>query len=488
MRVLGDLFDDGMVHRFDNYVDGVWVGSDDYIANINPSDITDTIGEFARATTATAEMAVAAAVRAQPAWAELSPFRRFEILDWIGAEIIGNQKEIGRLLAREEGKTVAEATNEVNRAGALFKYFASESLRSHSESLVSARPGVAVQVQREPIGVVGLITPWNFPMSIPAWKTAPALACGNCVVLKPAELVPASAWALAEIISRSTMPAGVFNLVMGRGQDAGAAIASSPHVNGVSFTGSQAIGRQIGCGCAARGARFQLEMGGKNPLVILNDADISLAIRATIEGSYHSAGQRCTASSRLIVEDGICDAFVSRLTDVVGQLRVGHALDPETEIGPVVSKQQLDTSLSYLRIGVDDGAELAVGGELLKREHDGFYLQPALLVDTDNNMRINREEIFGPIASVIRADDYDHALSIANDTEYGLSAAIITTDRKNADDFKRRAQAGMVVVNGSTAGMDFHAPFTGRKGSSYGPPERGRFARDFYTAVRVIYD
>ena len=472
---------------YSNFIDGQWVPGSSVRPNINPSDTSDVIGEFSVGSRSDAEAAIAAAKAAAPAWAATSPYRRFEILDRIGSEIIARQEEIGRLLAREEGKTLAEAINEVSRAGALFKVFASEPLHASGERLTSTRAGTEIEICREPLGVVGLITPWNFPASIPAWKTAPALAFGNCVILKPADLVPATAWAFAEIIARSGLPNGVFNLVMGPGSDVGEAIVASPDVAAVSFTGSQPVGRRIAEVCLARGARFQLEMGGKNPLIVLDDADVETAVNAAVQGAYFSTGQRCTASSRLIATKGIHDRFVDALTAKLKALRVGDALEPSTDIGPVVSQEQLDIDLSYLEIGRQEGATLVTGGDRLSLPKAGYYLSPALFVDTSNTMRINREEIFGPIASVIRADDYEQALHVANDTEFGLSAGIITQDPKVWRHFKRHAQAGMVVINGSTAGMDFHAPFTGRKGSSFGPPERGHFAREFYTTAKVVY-
>ena len=487
MKSAGQMPSQGSQATHANFIDGQWVTTGDAKPNINPSDTNDVVGAFSIGRRADAEAAIAAAKAAAPAWAASSPYQRFEILDRIGSEIIARQEEIGRLLAREEGKTLAEAVNEVSRAGALFKVFASDPLHASGERLTSTRAGTEIEVCREPLGVVGLITPWNFPASIPAWKTAPALAFGNCVVLKPADLVPATAWAFAEIIARSGIPKGVFNLVMGPGSEVGEAIVASPDVAAVSFTGSQPIGRRIAETCLARGARFQLEMGGKNPLIVLDDANVDRAVNAAVQGAYFSTGQRCTASSRLVVTKGIHDRFIEALIAKLKALRVGDALGPDTDIGPVVSQEQLDIDLSYLEVGRQEGATLVTGGDRLSRPKVGYYLSPALFVDTDNQMRINREEIFGPIASVIRADDYEQALQVANDTDFGLSAGIITQDPKVWRHFKAHAQAGMVVINGSTAGMDFHAPFTGRKGSSFGPPERGHFAREFYTAAKVVY-
>ena len=344
-----------------------------------------------------------------------------------------------------------------------------------------------MDVYREPLGVVGLITPWNFPLAIPAWKIAPALAYGNTVVLKPADLVPASAWAIADILRKHGAPEGVFNLVMGRGSVVGEAILDFPDIVAVSFTGSVDTGRHIAQKCAARLAKFQLEMGSKNPLVVLDDADLGVAVNCALNGAFFQTGQRCTASSRLIVTDQIHDRFVAAVIDGMKQLKVDHALKPGTQVGPAVDQNQLDQDLRYIELGQQEGGKLAFGGERLKRETDGYYLQPALITDTTNQMRINREEVFGPVASVIRVKNYDEALEVANDSSFGLSWGICTTSLKHASDFKRNAEAGLVMVNLPTAGVDYHVPFGGRKGSSYGPREQGRYAVEFYTTVKTAY-
>ena len=341
--------------------------------------------------------------------------------------------------------------------------------------------------RREPLGVVAAITPWDFPIAIPAWKIAPALAYGNTVVMKPADLVPGCAWALADILARAGIPAGVFNLVMGRGSIVGEVLVNDPGVAALSFTGSVSTGRAIAAKAVARMAKVQLEMGGKNPLVVLDDADLPTAVNAAIQGAYYSTGQRCTASSRLIVTAGIHDRFVAAMTDKLKSLKVDDALAPGTDIGPVVDPSQLEQDLRYIEIGKSEGARLAAGGERLTRENEGYYLSPALFTGADNAMRIAREEIFGPVACVIRARDYDEALALANDTEFGLCTGIVTTSLKHAAHFKRHAQAGMVMVNLPTAGVDYHVPFGGRKGSSYGPREQGRYAAEFYTTVKTAY-
>ncbi len=473
---------------FPNLIAGAAVEVREASRNINPSDTRDAIGEFAVGSRADAEAAIAAAADAFPVWSRTNALHRSEILDRIGGELIARSPEIGDMLAREEGKTLKEATAEVLRAGQLFKFFAAEAYRSNSEGLPSVRDEVGLIVAREPIGVVGIITPWNFPIAIPAWKIAPALAYGNTVVFKPAELVPGSAWLLAEIINRAGLPPGAFNLVMGEGAVVGDAIVSSKKVAGVSFTGSTRVGKAIGHVLFERGARMQLEMGGKNPLIVLDDAPLESAVDCALQGAFFSTGQRCTASSRLIVTPGIHDAFVARLKERMKDLVIGDARDPDTHIGPVVSDAQLAVDEHYLELGRSEGARLAEGGERLKRKAPGYYLGPALFTHTTNRMVINREEIFGPIAAVIQARDYEEALFIANDTEAGLSSGIVTRNAKIIRHFRENAEAGMVQINLPTAGMDFHAPFTGRKQAGYGPAEKGGYAREFFTAVKVTHE
>ncbi|WP_429885284.1 aldehyde dehydrogenase family protein [Geoalkalibacter halelectricus] len=474
-----------MLHK--NFIDGQWVAGSGETLNINPSDTRDVIGRYARADRAQAQEAVAAARAAFASWRSAGIQQRHDILDHIGTEILARREDLGRLLSREEGKTLPEGIGEATRAGMIFKFFAGEVLRLDGERLPSVRPGVEVEVSREPLGVVAVISPWNFPIAIPAWKIAPALACGNCVVFKPAALVPGSAWALAEIIAHSGLPAGVFNLVMGSGAEVGETLVDSTQVDALTFTGSNAVGRALAPRLVGRGARVQLEMGGKNPLVVLDDADLEVAVHCAIQGAYYSTGQRCTASSRLIVTAGIHDRFVERLVEKMQALRVDHALKEGSDIGPVVDQAQLDQDLDYLRIGREEGARLVCGGDLVERETPGYYLSPALFTETSNAMRINREEIFGPIAAVIRVQDYEEALAVANDTEFGLTSGIVTTSLKHASDFKRRAQAGLVMVNLPTAGVDYHVPFGGRKGSSFGPREQGGYAREFFTIVKTAY-
>ena len=470
-----------------NFINGAWIEGSGVTIDINPSDVSDVIGEYTQADKAQTEEAIAAAKLAFPAWSMATPQQRADALEMIGVELLARKDEIGRMLAREEGKPLGNGIAETTRAAQIFKFFAQETLRVEGTALASVRPGVDVTVTREPVGVVGLIAPWNFPIAIPAWKIAPALAYGNCVVFKPADLVPGTAWMLAEIISRAGLPKGVFNLVMGRGSVVGQTLLDSRDVNAISFTGSVETGAKVAMACASRGAKFQLEMGGKNPLVVMDDANLDAAVAGAVDGAYLQTGQRCTASSRLIVHSKIHDAFVEKTITALKALKVDHALKDGTQIGPVVDASQLAQDEKYIAIGRDEGAELAWGGERLNRDTKGYYLSPALFVNTKNNMRINQEEVFGPVATVIKVESYDEALAVANDTKFGLSSGIYTGSLKFASDFRRKSQAGMVMVNLPTAGVDYHVPFGGRKGSSMGSREQGRFAAEFYTSVKTSY-
>lgn len=472
-----------------NYVAGEWLAGTNAVSNVNPSNTWDVVGEYAQASATDVARAIDAASDAFRSWSRSTIQTRHDCLKTISDEILSRKEELGRLLSREQGKTLPEGIGEVTRAGQIFQFFAGECLRLAGEKLPSVRAGVDVEITREPLGVVGLITPWNFPVAIPAWKIAPALAYGNTVVFKPAELVPGSAHALTQIIARAGIPPGVFNLVMGRGSVAGEAMLNNVKIAAVSFTGSTSTGRHVARSCTTADPmkKVQLEMGGKNPMVVLDDADLNLAIECAVNSAFFSTGQRCTASSRLIVTDGVHDDFVAAMVERMKSLVVDDACKPGTHIGPVVDQRQLDQDLSYIRLGQDEGAKLVAGGELLNRDAPGFYLSPALFADVDNRMRIAREEIFGPVATVIRARNYEDALEIANDTSFGLSSGICTSSLKYASHFKRNAQAGMIMVNLPTAGVDYHVPFGGRKGSSYGPREQGRYAAEFYTTVKTSY-
>lgn len=473
--------------QYDHFINGQWVASDSYTSNTSPSDLSDTIGQYANGSVEQMQAAIKAANSAQGQWSEAGLETRKAVLDFIGNELIERSAEIGRVLAREEGKTLAEGAGEVYRSGQFFQYYAAQTLRMMGELAESVRPGIDVEVRREPVGVVGVITPWNFPVAVAAWKVAPALAYGNCVVLKPAEDTPASAWMLAEIISRSGLPDGVFNMVMGQGSVVGEALSTSRDVQALSFTGSVPIGQRIAQNVVANMGKVQLEMGSKNALLVLNDADLDTAVQCAINGAFFGTGQKCTASSRLIVEEGIYDAFTSELVKAMSGLKVGNPLEEGMQIGSLASQSQFEKVMGYIDEAKEAGANLLAGGNELEVSKKGYYIEPTLFGDTQNDMRINREEVFGPVACLIKARDYEHGLQLVNDTDYGLTAGVITESLGRAAHFKKYAKSGCVMVNLPTAGTDYHVPFGGRKASSYGSREQGKYAEEFYTVVKTSY-
>jgi aldehyde dehydrogenase (NAD+) len=471
---------------FKNLIAGEWVGETGS-KNINPSNTADVIGVYAQADVEQTKQAIAAAKDALPAWSRSGLLERHAILSKTAHEIMARKDELGRLLSREEGKTLPEGIGEVLRAGQIFEFFAGEALRLNGEMIPSVRPGVGVEITREAVGVVGIITPWNFPSAIPSWKIAPALCHGNTIVIKPADLVPGSTWAIVDILVRAGLPKGVLNLVMGRGSVVGQTMLDSPDIDAITFTGSTGTGKRVADASVKVMRKFQLEMGGKNPTIVLDDADLKVAVDTVTNSAFFSTGQRCTAASRIIVTDGIYQKFVDGLTERAKALKVGDALQSGIEMGPVVDASQLKQDTDYIEIGQKEGAKLAAGGKLLKRETEGFYLEPTIFTEAHNQMRIAREEIFGPVATIIRVKDYEEALATSNDTEFGLSAGIVTTSLKYATHFKRNSESGMVMVNVPTAGVDFHVPFGGRKSSSYGPKEQGTYAKDFFTQLKIAY-
>ena len=476
-----------MTHELiNNLIDGEWVTSDDKSTNINPANVEEVIGLYARASASDVSDAAKAAHIASETWRYSSPQIRADLLEKIASAILSRKDEIGRLLAREEGKTLPEAVGETVRAAQIFKFFSGEALRVTGDALASVRPDMDVEVTREPLGTIGIITPWNFPIAIPAWKIAPALAYGNTVLFKPADLTPGCGHMLASIIHQAGCPKGVFNLVMGRGSVVGEAMVENPLINGISFTGSVPIGRALAVKAAEHMKKLQLEMGGKNPMVVMDDADLDVSIPVCINGAFFSTGQRCTASSRLLVHEKIYDDFVMKLSSETKKLTVGDPLEDGIAIGPVVSENQLKGNLDYVALAQQEGADV-VGGERLNLSTNGFFQSPAIFLNATNEMRIAQEEIFGPCATVIKIGNIDDAIETANNTQFGLSAGICTSSLRNAREFKRRSRAGMVMVNVPTAGVDYHVPFGGTKGSSYGAREQGRYAIEFYTSVKTSY-
>ncbi|WP_299860096.1 aldehyde dehydrogenase family protein [uncultured Hoeflea sp.] len=469
------------------YIDGRWHDGAGTIENRNPSDLSDVIGNYGQASGADLDAALAAARNAQPVWWRAGVQKRHDVLMSIGTELMARAEEIGRLLSREEGKPLAEGKGEVYRAGQFFTYFAAEVLRQQGDFAESVRPGIEIDVRREPVGVVAIISPWNFPVATPAWKIAPALAFGNAVVWKPANLTPASACALTDIIARQDIPSGLFNLVAGPGRDVGQRLVESADVDAITFTGSVPVGRRIAGSAIGNMPKLQMEMGSKNPFLVMDDADLDLAVGHCVNAAFGGTGQKCTAASRLIVHESVHDAFAEKFVAATKTLQVGHALEDGTQIGPVVSQDQFDQNLDYVRIGQDEGAELVCGGQRLERSTEGYFMDPAVFVGTSNDMRINREEMFAPITCIIKAGGYEEALAIANDTQFGLTAGIMTTSLARAGHFRANMKAGCVMVNLPTAGTDYHVPFGGRGASSYGPREQGRYAAEFYTTVKTAY-
>lgn len=473
---------------FRNYIAGEWVnGNNGSIANISPADLNDVIGHYAQADRAQTEAAIAAAQQGQQEWQKSGLERRYSVLMAIGDELIARKDELGKILAREEGKTLAEGVGETYRSGQFFHYYAAEVLRQMGETADSVRDGIEIETRREPVGVVAIITPWNFPIATGAWKIAPALAFGNAIVWKPANQVPASAWALTEIISRQGLPVGTFNLVMGPGAEVGDALIHSNAINALTFTGSLETGRKVAAATATNLVKCQLEMGSKNALIVLDDADLDNAVECAVGGAYGGTGQKCTASSRLIVTEGIHDHFVAAMIQRMKKLVVGHPLKQGVHIGAVADSSQMHQNLEYLALAKKEGANLVYGGEVLQQETEGYYMQPALFTNTTNVMTINREEAFAPIACIIKVKDYDEALATLNDTNFGLTGGICTQSLHYASHFKRNAKVGCVMVNLPTAGTDYHVPFGGRKDSSFGPREQGTYAKEFYTVVKTTY-
>lgn len=470
-----------------NYIAGDWLDGPSTIENINPSDLADVIGHFAQADASQLDKALDAARQAQKEWAATGLEARQTILMNIGNELMQRCEELGTLLSREEGKPFAEGKGEIYRAGQFFTYYAAEVLRQIGDTADSVRPNIEIDVRREPVGTVAIVSPWNFPTATAVWKIAPALAFGNAVIWKPANLVPASAVALAEIIAKQDLPAGLFNLVMGAGGTIGQKLIESPAIDAISFTGSVEVGKQIAQSAIGNLTKVQMEMGSKNALAVMDDADLDLAVAAALGGAFGGTGQKCTASSRLIVHQAVHDEFVDRLVAGAKAMVVDHALKDGTQIGPVVSQTQLDENLAYMDLARAEGGEVLCGGERVERDTEGYFMTPAVVAGTSNEWRINREEMFAPIACVIKASGYDEALHLVNDTHFGLTSGIITRDLARATDFRRNAKTGCVMVNLPTAGTDYHVPFGGRGSSSYGPREQGGYAVEFFTTVKTAY-
>lgn len=479
------------VKTYRNFIGGEWVesSSDRTLLNTNPADVRDVLGVAPQSTAEEARAAVDAARAAFPAWRDTpAPVRgRILLRAW---QIMDQEKDqLARMLTREEGKTVKESLGEVLRTINILEYTAAEGRRLAGETLPSELPRNFAYTLRQPLGVIACITPWNFPVAIPCWKIAPALVTGNTVVFKPASLTPETAAAVVSIFERAGLPRGVLNLVLGSGGTVGNAILDHPAVRAVSFTGSNEIGAQIYARGAVRMIRVQCEMGGKNPVVVMADADLDLAVEATAQGAFGSTGQRCTATSRVIVEEDVADAFVERLAARAKRIRVGNGLVDGVDMGPAVDEAQLATDLRYLDVGRGEGAAQVCGGERLAGgDYDhGFYVAPTVFDHVTPTMRIAQEEVFGPVVTVLRVRDFDEALAAANAVRYGLSSAIFTRDSTNVFRFVDEIEAGIVHVNSGTPGGEAQLPFGGTKDTGVGPREQGSGAVDFFTEMKTVY-
>ena len=478
--------------RYDLFLDGRSVPAADgkTFTTINPADTRETIAEYASGGAADAAAAVAAAKAAFPKWAAQTSVARGRILAKASQLLEARKGELAELLVREEGKTLAEATGEVQRAADILRFYGGLGYQLGGQTIPHDLPGNLMYTRREPLGVVGLITPWNFPIAIPAWKMAPALVCGNTVVLKPASQAPAMALELAKVLAEAGLPAGVLNVVTGDGRPFAAELAANPAVQGVSFTGSTAVGRSIYQSIAPRMVRAQMEMGGKNPTIVLADADLDLAGTLVARAGFGLTGQACTATSRVIVERPVLAAFTEKLIAQAKGWKVGPGLAAGVQMGPAVSEAELNGNLDYLQIARTEGAKLLWGGERLT-EGDlahGWFMQPAVIGDVTPSMRIAREEVFGPVVAVIAVDSFDEALAVANSVDVGLSASLVTRDFKKAMLYAERIEAGVVKVNQISTGLALQAPFGGMKSSSTDSfREQGVAALDFFTRSKTVY-
>jgi methylmalonic acid semialdehyde dehydrogenase len=474
-----------------NFINGEWVESvsTKTVNNINPANTDDIIGTIKLATRDEARRAVEAASEAFKTWRTTPAPTRGRIVARFARLLEDNKEELARILTREEGKTLAESRGELQRSINVAEFCAGEARRMNGETIQSELPSNFAYTIKQPIGVVACITPWNFPVAIPVWKIAPALVAGNTVVFKPATLTPATATRIVELFQEAGIPKGVLNLILGSGSEAGDEIINHPAVRAVSFTGSNEVGIRLYEQVSRRGVKVQCEMGGKNPVVVLEDADLDLAVESTAQGAFGSTGQRCTATSRAVVVSEIADEFVARIVKRAQSLRLGAGDDPKTDVGPSVDENQFKTVLRYIEIGKEDGAELKCGGRQAQGDdlNKGFFVEPTVFDHVTPDMRIAREEIFGPVLSVQRVRDFEEAMQVANDCEYGLSSSIFSNDAARIFRFVDEIETGMTHINSPTTGGEAHIPFGGIKATGIGEREQGSTALDFYTELKVVY-
>jgi aldehyde dehydrogenase (NAD+) len=479
------------MQTYRNFINGQWLesASNRTVENRNPANTDDILGIIKQATREEARLAVESAYEAFRGWRSTPAPTRGKIVARAARLMEDHKEELAQLLTREEGKTIGESRGELQRSINVAEFCAGESRRLNGETIQSELPSNFAYTIKQPLGVVACITPWNFPVAIPVWKIAPALVAGNSVVFKPASLTPATAIRIVELFEEAGLPKGVLNLVIGSGAEVGDEILNHPAVKAVSFTGSNEIGIRLYEQVSRRGAKVQCEMGGKNPVVVLEDADLNLAVESTAQGAFGSSGQRCTATSRAVVVNDVADEFVKRLAARAESMRIGNGADPRTEMGPSVDENQFGTVLRYIEIGREDGAQLACGGERATGEglEKGYFVQPTVFDHVKPDMRIAREEVFGPVLSVIRVKDFDEAMTAANDSEYGLSSSIFSNDAARIFRFVDEIETGMTHINSPTTGGEAHIPFGGIKATGIGDREQGSTALDFYTEIKVVY-
>ncbi|HWO94878.1 MAG TPA: alpha-ketoglutaric semialdehyde dehydrogenase GucD [Bacillus sp. (in: firmicutes)] len=473
-----------------NYINGIWTASqsDEVINSLNPADQNEIVGTVQQSSMEDLNEAVEAAKNALPKWREMSPVQRGEFLRKAADLLEEKADEIAEMATKEMGKVVKETKGEVLRGAAILRYYAQEGMRQVGEVLPSSNPNNMLYAKRVPVGIVAVIAPWNFPIAIPIWKIAPALIYGNTVVFKPAAETGLTAGKIVEVFDQAGLPAGVLNLVNGQGSVIGQGLVDHKDVNAITFTGSNAVGKQVALGAVARGAKYQLEMGGKNPVIVLEDADLNHAAELTVTGAMKQTGQRCTATSRAYIHSLIYNEFKEKVLEKVRSLKIGNALEEGVDLGPLSSKAQMDTVLGYIEKGKEEGAVLLTGGSVPKVEEvaNGYYVEPTVFENVTNDMTIAREEIFGPVLCLVKVDSFEEAIEQANDTIYGLSASLFTRDLSKAFTFVNEIEAGLVQINGETGGAEPQAPFGGMKESSSGSREQGQAAKEFFTTVKTI--
>ncbi|MFP3918395.1 alpha-ketoglutaric semialdehyde dehydrogenase GucD [Lysinibacillus telephonicus] len=477
-----------MADLFLNYINGEWreSGSGQLIDSINPAN-REVIGSVQSSTIEDVNDAIQAANDAKKSWRQLGQYNRGQILYKVAEILEKNLEDVAQNLTKEMGKTLPEAIGETQRGISILKYYASEGTRKEGDVIPSSDKDALMFTKRVPLGVVGIITPWNFPVAIPIWKIAPALVYGNTVVFKPASEAAVTAAKIVKCFDEAGLPPGVLNFITGSGSKVGDALINSKNIHGITFTGSENTGALVAKAASANGVKYQLEMGGKNPVIVLDDANLNSAVSAVLSGAFKSTGQKCTASSRVIVQSGIYEQFKSALLEETSKITIGDGLLSDTWMGPCASESQYNTVLEYIQIGKDEGANVIFGGKPVETSSSGFYVEPTIFENVTSNMRIAQEEIFGPVIALIKVDSTDEAVEVANDTRYGLSASLFTTNIGSALTFMDEIEAGLVRVNAESAGVELQAPFGGMKSSSSGTREQGEAAKEFYTSIKTVF-